>query len=280
MRPGWSGSGPPPRRSRRRATARPARTAQRAARRRAVSSGRTSSVTGSMATPYSRRAYSTRQLLLAHVAQRTRAGSRVERVAPAAGAREHVAEDVAAPDGRACTWSGGCARGAVPGFRMLADGVPSRPPARPYGRKRRRSVRSWSVPSAVLEAVLADQRQPAAELAGAARVGHDSRSAGSRIGYSASIDLDRVVGEVHDRAAAGVDAVPRRPAAPRAEQELEEHERPPLGVVAAEADAGVAARPRTRRRGRARSGRARRTRRWRCGSRSARARRPTPAAPG
>jgi hypothetical protein len=54
-------------------------------------------------------------------------------------------------------------------------------------------------------------------------------------------DLDRIVGKVHDGAAARVHTVPRRAAAQGAEEELEEDEGPALRVVAAEAHTGVAA---------------------------------------
>ena len=60
------------------------------------------------------------------------------------------------------------------------------------------------------------------------------------------------------------DAVARGPPAPRAEEELEEHEPPTLGVVAADAHPGVAAHLRTRTRGRARPARARGTPSRRC----------------
>src|SRR5262249_47377680 len=53
--------------------------------------------------------------------------------------------------------------------------------------------------------------------------------------------LDGIVGEVDHAGAAGVHAVLGGPPTPRAEEELEEHEGPPLPIVAAEADAGVAA---------------------------------------
>src|SRR5262249_16287745 len=88
------------------------------------------------------------------------------------------------------------------------------------------------------EAVLAEDGEAAAELTGAARVGH----------VAVALDLERVlrldhldgvVREVDDAAAAGVDAVFRRAAAPGAEQKFEKHEGAALGVVATEADAGV-----------------------------------------
>src|SRR5262249_56271971 len=53
--------------------------------------------------------------------------------------------------------------------------------------------------------------------------------------------LDGIVGKVDHARAAGIDAVPSGAAAPGAEEELEEHEWPPLAIVAAEADAAVAA---------------------------------------
>src|SRR5262249_49905690 len=53
--------------------------------------------------------------------------------------------------------------------------------------------------------------------------------------------LDRIVGEVDHARAAGVHAVLGGSPAPGAEEELEEYERPPLAIVAAEADAGVTA---------------------------------------
>ena len=92
--------------------------------------------------------------------------------------------------------------------------------------------------------------------------------------------LGRVVGEVHVTIAeASTPSCPGR-AAPRAVQELEIDEGLSVGVVAAEADAGVAAGLAGRDEVVARSGPGRRRRRWRCGSRSARGRRPAPAGAG
>ena len=119
----------------------------------------------------------------------------------------------------------GSSTAAPSGSRMFVEGVPSRPPARPYGQNRRRSVRSWNVASSASNSVLADEREAAAELPGAARVRDVAVLADAErlLGLD---DLDRVVREVDDRAAAAVDAVPVGTAAPAAVQELDEHERP------------------------------------------------------
>src|SRR5437773_12467825 len=90
------------------------------------------------------------------------------------------------------------------------------------------------------KAILALQGEAAAELAGAARVGQVAVALDHERALGLD-DLDRIVREVDDGAAARVDTVPGRAPSPGAEEELEEHKRPPLGVVAPEAHARVAA---------------------------------------
>ena len=92
------------------------------------------------------RAYST-VIFSSRTSQRTRSGSRVKgslqppspaqtlrKTSPRLSVKVHFA-------GSACAVG-------VPRFRKFPHAVPSRPPWSPYGSWRRRSVRSWSVPSA------------------------------------------------------------------------------------------------------------------------------------
>src|SRR5215469_673040 len=91
------------------------------------------------------------------------------------------------------------------------------------------------------EAVLPHERQPAAKLARAAAVRNIAVAFNPQRIFGLD-DLDRVVREIDDGAGRRVDAVLRRASAPGPEQKFEEHKGPSLGVVAAKADPGVAAR--------------------------------------
>src|SRR5215470_2114108 len=149
-----------------------------------------------------------RDLFLEHVPAHALRIAR-ERVAPAAGSRVDVAEDVAAMQReRALRGEGLRRRRAgiqeVSRRRPLASSLqPVRQMLPAVGAELERAL-------GLLEAVLADQREAAAEPPGATGIGE----------ITVALDADRVLGldhldgvvrKIHDRAAAGVDPVLRRP---------------------------------------------------------------------
>jgi hypothetical protein len=90
------------------------------------------------------------------------------------------------------------------------------------------------------EPVLPDEREPAAEFAGAAAVRNIAVAFDHQRVFGFD-NLDRVVREIDDGTRRGFDPVPGRPPAPGPKQEFQKDEWPPLGVVTAKADSGVAA---------------------------------------
>src|SRR6266567_5483584 len=176
------------------------------------------------------------RLLLEHILQ-DQLGIAGQGVAPSARPREEMTEDVALPDlqsalGRQLPPIAVGVEDIVGGRALSAPGQAIRQKAAAIGPELERARR-------LQEAVLANDGEPAAMLPRPARVRHVAVALDTEriFGFD---HLDRVVGEVDHARAAGIHAVPGGPPAPGAEEKLEEHEGPPLAIVAAEADAGVA----------------------------------------
>ena len=90
------------------------------------------------------------------------------------------------------------------------------------------------------EAVVAQERHAAAELAGARLVGDEL--VGQELDRLFGLgDLDRVRGHVGEHVRVAVEAVGERPCAPGAAGEIDIDEGLAVGVIAADRDAGVAA---------------------------------------
>src|SRR6266850_384869 len=176
------------------------------------------------------------QLLLEHILQ-DQPGIAGQWITPSARAREEMAEHVALPDLQRAL-----ARQLTPlpvGVEDVVGGRARPAPCQAVGQKAAAIGPELERPHRLQEAILADDGQAAAMLPRPARVWHIAIALDAEriLGLD---HLDRVVGEVDHARAAGVHAVLGGPPAPGAEEKLEEDERSPLAIVAAEADARVA----------------------------------------